>query len=387
MTSATVIRLVALREVRERLRSRTYLISTAALIILLGGAFALPKILSTPITNYQVGVVQPVPPGLAAALRQAAKPHDATVSIHSYATWHAAVSGLDRGNVNVVLSATDGRIVFRREINRETVAVARQALGMQQLPQRLARAGLTAEQFGRLVAPPRVHVETLESSSGISDRTVRLIALGGASLMLLAISIYGSWVMAGVAQEKTGRVAELLVAAIPPRHLLAGKVIGIGGLGLVQVIIVALAVGVGTALGVTDLPSSFVSGAALVVPWFLLGFGVAGAVVTRQEDVATASVPVTGIMMVSFFLAYGTLQSDPDGTLARIITIFPTTAPFMLPARSAMTGVPAWEHALAVTLTLAALYGLVRLGGHMYSAALLHTSPLAGLTGAWRLRR
>ena len=49
--------------------------------------------------------------------------------------------------------------------------------------------------------------------------------------MLLAISIYGSWVMAGVAQEKTGRVAELLVAAIAPRHLLAGKVIGIGALG------------------------------------------------------------------------------------------------------------------------------------------------------------
>ena len=66
--------------------------------------------------------------------------------------------------------------------------------------------------------------------------------------------------MAGVAQEKTGRVAELLVAAIAPRHLLAGKVLGIGALGLAQVALVASVVAAATAIGFTDLPSSFVPG-------------------------------------------------------------------------------------------------------------------------------
>jgi ABC-2 type transport system permease protein len=265
------------------------------------------------------------------------------------------VTALDHDRVDALLSATRTRLVSRRHVDHE------------------------------------LHVHSLQPNAGVSDRTARLVALGGASLMLLAISIYGSWVMAGVAQEKTGRVAELLVAAIAPRHLLAGKVIGIGTLGLAQVALVATVVAAATAIGVTDLPSSFVPAAALVVPWFVLGFalyavgfGVAGALVTRQEDVSTVSIPVTGVMTVSFFLAYGSLQSAPDGLLAQIVTVFPTTAPFMLPARSAMVGVPVWQHALALALTLAAIYGLVRLGGRLYTAALLHTSPFAGLAAAWR---
>jgi ABC-2 type transport system permease protein len=391
MNAAAAIRLVALREVRERLRTRAYLISTGILIVLLGLGLALPKVISASSTTYRFGVVGSAPAGLTTALRRAAAPHDAQVVIHRYPARRAAITALGNDRVDALLETTPGRIVFQREVDREMVAVARQALGWLELPRRLARAGVTTDEFARLVAPTHMHVRSVQPNAGVSDRTARLVALGGASLMLLAISIYGSWVMAGVAQEKTGRVAELLVAAIAPRHLLAGKVIGIGALGLAQVALVASVVAGATAIGLTDLPSSFVPGAALVVPWFVLGFalyavgfGVAGALVTRQEDVSTVSIPVTGVMTVSFFLAYGALQSAPDGILARVVTVFPTTAPFMLPARSAMAGVPAWQHALALTLTLATTYGLVRLGGRLYTAALLHTSPFAGLVGAWR---
>jgi ABC-2 type transport system permease protein len=349
------MRLVALREVRERLHTRAYLTSTGILILLLGIGLALPKVISVPSTTYRFGLVGWSPAGLTTALRRAAAAHDAHVVVHRYQARQVALTALDHDRVDALLYATRTRLVSRRHVDHE------------------------------------LHVHSLQPNAGVSDRTARLVALGGASLMLLAISIYGSWVMAGVAQEKTGRVAELLVAAIAPRHLLAGKVIGIGTLGLAQVALVATVVAAATAIGVTDLPSSFVPAAALVVPWFVLGFalyavgfGVAGALVTRQEDVSTVSIPVTGVMTVSFFLAYGSLQSAPDGLLAQIVTVFPTTAPFMLPARSAMVGVPVWQHALALALTLAAIYGLVRLGGRLYTAALLHTSPFAGLAAAWR---
>lgn len=393
MSAAAAIRLVALRDVRERLRTRAYLISTGLLILLLGIGLALPKVISAPSTTYRFGTVGPSPAGVTTALRRAATPHDARVVVRHYPARQAAMSALENDRVDALLDTTRARILFRREVDREMVAVARQALGWLQLPSRLARAGVTTAQFARLVAPPHMHVRSVQPSGGVSDRTARLVALGGASLMLLAISMYGSWVMAGVAQEKTGRVAELLVAAIAPRHLLAGKVIGIGALGLAQVALVASVVAAATAMGFTDLPSSFVPAAALVVPWFVLGFalyavgfGVAGALVTRQEDVSTVSIPVTGVMTVSFFLAYGALQSAPDGLLTQVVTVFPTTAPFMLPARSAMAGVPVWQHALALALILATIYGLVRLGGRLYTAALLRTSPFAGLAAAWRPR-
>ncbi len=390
MSAAAAIRLVASREVRERLRTRAYLISTGILILLLGIGLVLPKVISAPATTYRFGVLGPSPAGLTPALRRAAAPHDAHVVVRHYPVRQASMTALRDDRVDALIDATRARIMFRREVDPEMVAVVRQALGWLALPSRLARAGVTTDEFARLVAPPHLHVRSVQPNGGVSDRTARLVALGGASLMLLAISIYGSWVMAGVAQEKTGRVAELLVAAIAPRHLLAGKVIGIGALGLAQVALVASVVAVATAIGLTDLPSSFVPGAALVVPWFVLGFalyavgfGVAGALVTRQEDVSTVSIPVTGVMTVSFFLAYGALQSAPDGILAQVVTVFPTTAPFMLPGRSAMAGVPAWQHALALVLTLATIYGLVRLGGRLYTAALLHTSPFAGLADSW----
>jgi ABC-2 type transport system permease protein len=391
VTPVAAIRLVALREVRERLRTRAYLVSTSILIVLLGIGLALPKVISAPSTTYRFGIVDPSPGGLTIALRHAAPPHDAQVVVRRYEARQSAMTALENDQVDALLDATRTRMVFRRQVDQEMVALARQALGSLQLPGRLADAGLTPAAFARLVAPPHMHVQTAHPSGGVSDRTARLVALGGASLMLLAISIYGSWVMAGVAQEKTGRVAELLVAAISPRHLLAGKVIGIGALGLAQVTVVAAAVAAATAVGVTDLPSSFVPAAALVVPWFVLGFalyavgfGVAGALVTRQEDVSTVSIPVTGVMTVSFFLAYASIQSAPDGLLAQAVTVFPTTAPFMLPARSAMAGVPVWQHALALALTLGTIYGLVRLGGRLYTAALLRASPFAGVSAAWR---
>lgn len=394
MTAAAVIRLVALREMRERIRSRAYLVSTGVLIVLLGLGLVLPQVLQTPSTTYRFGVVGLSPAGLPTALRRAAAPHDADLVVHRYPALRSAVAALDQGKVDAVLDATRARIVFSQEVNHEMVAVAQQAIGSLQLPGRLTRANLTADEFARLVAPPPMHVRSLEPNAGVSNETARVVAMGGASLMLIAISVYGSWVMAGVAQEKTGRVAELLVAAIPPRHLLAGKVIGIGALGLAQVAVAAAVVAAATAVGITELPSSFISGATLVVPWFVLGFAlyavgfaVAGAAVARQEDVATVSMPVTAVMTVSFFIAYGSLMSDPNGILAQVAAVFPTTAPFMIPAQSAITGVPLWQHILALTATLATLYGLVRLGGRMYSSALLHTSPLAGLPGAWRLTR
>ena len=82
------------------------------------------------------------------------------------------------------------------------------------------------------------------------------------------------------------------------------------------------------------------------------------------------------------------LSADSSGTLARILTAFPPTAPLVLPARSALDGVvPAWEQALAVVLVLASIYGLVRFAGRVYTHGLLHTGARLDARAAWRLAR
>ena len=68
-----------------------------------------------------------------------------------------------------------------------------------------------------------------------------------------------------------------------------------------------------------------------------------------------------------------------------MLTVFPLTAPLVLPARSALVGVPLWEHVLAPVLVLASIYALVRIAGRVYAQGLLHAGSRLHVRTAWRL--
>jgi ABC-2 type transport system permease protein len=175
---------------------------------------------------------------------------------------------------------------------------------------------------------------------------------------------------------------------------MAGKVIGIGLLGLGQVALVCGLTAVLFASGLFDAPTSIGANLALVIPWFALGFALyavayaaAGALASRQQDANSAGIAVTYTLLAAFFLGYVALASDMNGLLANVLTIFPLTAPLVLPARSILIGVPLWEHMLAVVLVLATIYALVRLSGRIYAQGLLRGGPRIDLRTALRLSR
>jgi ABC-2 type transport system permease protein len=210
----------------------------------------------------------------------------------------------------------------------------------------------------------------------------------------VALAVYGEWVVAGVVEERTNRVVELILSTVRPSHLLAGKVIGIGLLGLGQLAVVAgLAVAL-LAAGVFDAPAALGASLALVVPWFALGFALyavayaaAGALASRQQNAETAGQPVTYTLVAAYFVGYIAVSADANGALATLLTVFPLTAPLVLPARSALVGVPLWEHALALLLVICSIYILVRFAGRVYARGLLHGGSGLGLRAAWRLTR
>jgi ABC-2 type transport system permease protein len=96
---------------------------------------------------------------------------------------------------------------------------------------------------------------------------------------------------------------------------------------------------------------------------------------------------VTYTLLAAYFGGYVALSADTDGPLANVLTVFPLTSPLVLPARSALAGVPLWEHVLAVVLVLAAIYALVRFAGRIYGHGLLHAGPRLDPRAAWRLAR
>jgi ABC-2 type transport system permease protein len=379
MSGRRAVPLVARREIRERLRSRAFLWSTVIMLVLVGGSSVLFRALE-PENTYRVAVIAPAPAGLEPALQRAARTFDdATVQLRVVDSVVAGRRALEAEDVDALLLLPEDRLVFRETVDEKAAAVAETAV-------RALRDKLPPE--------PELTVSALEPlASETSDAEV-LVAMLGAALLLGAVAVYGQWVLTGVVEEKSNRVVELVLSTLRPRHLLAGKVIGIGLLGLAQLsLVLGLAAGLLVA-GVFDAPATLGGSVALMIPWFALGFtlyavayAAAGALASRAQDANSAGQPVTYTLLAAYFAGYITLNAGTEGLAADALTIFPLTAPFVLPARSALAGVPLWEHVLALVLALGSIYLLVRLAGRVYAQGLLHAGSRLQARAAWRLAR
>jgi ABC-2 type transport system permease protein len=125
--------------------------------------------------------------------------------------------------------------------------------------------------------------------------------------------------------------------------------------------------------------------------WFVIGytlystmFAVLGALASRMEEASNATTPVsllaTGVYLVGLLV----VPNDPDGTIARIGTLFPPSAPMIVPLRAAFGAIEPWEAILAAVLALATIWGLFVVGGRVYSGAVLRIGGRVRLRDAWR---
>jgi ABC-2 type transport system permease protein len=377
MSWKRAITLVARREIRERLRSKVFIVATSLMLVLVAGSTALGGALSKK-PSYSFGVTAPAPPGLAAALQRAAKPFDdAKVRLKVVASAAAGRQALEDEKVDALVILPQSRLVFRSSVDAKAAAVADTAV------RSLRR---------HLPPAPELSSSTLEAASSEPTDAEVLTAMLGASLLLGAIAIYGQWVLTGIVEEKNNRVVELMLSTVRSRHLLAGKVIGIGVLGLAQLALIGGLAALLLAVGAFDAPTSLGGSVALFVPWFALGFAlyavayaVAGALASSTQDANSAGIPITYTLIAIYFMGYVALSADKNGLLANLLTVFPLSAPLVLPARSALVGVPLWEHVLAVVLVFATIYALVRFAGRIYGQGLLRSGPRLGVRAAWRL--
>ena len=378
MKARQAIWLVAWREIDDRLHSRIFIVSTVLMLLIVGGSTALNGALSKEPT-YHVAVVAPAPSRLEVALQQAAKPFDAKVELRTVASPAVGREQLQAEKVDAVILMANDRLAFRSNVDGKLAAVVDTAV-----------RGVR----NHLPPAPELTAVTLQPPEKEPTDAATAVAYLGSLLLLITLAIYGQWVLTGVVEEKSNRVVELILATVRPRHLMAGKVIGIGLLGLGQIALVGGLASVLLAAGLFDAPTSLGGRLALIIPWFALGFALyavayagAGALASRQQDANSAGLAVSYTLAGAYFLGYVALSSDLDGLLANLLTIFPVTAPLVLPARSILVGVPLWEHALAVLLVLATIYVLVRLAGRIYAQGLLRSGPRVDLRTALRLAR
>jgi ABC-2 type transport system permease protein len=212
-------------------------------------------------------------------------------------------------------------------------------------------------------------------------------------LLYISILIFGQFVMMGVVEEKQTRVVEVVLSRVRPTQVLIGKVLGIGLLGLVQIValggatIVTLSV---ADIADIDLTSIGIRVLGVLILWYLLGYafysvmyGALGATISRQEDMqGVAMLPVL-LILPGFFFAQIAISS-PDGWMAEVASFVPVWSPMAMAVRSTVADVPIWEVALSVLLLVLTTYVLIKLGGRIYRGAILQTGSKTKLRTAWR---
>jgi ABC-2 type transport system permease protein len=386
---------VARRELVERSRSRVLRVSLALLLILsVGGAIAAARLKSaTP--HDDVALVGARSVSLGAALRLQAHALGRQVDLHPLAGTRAAVQAVRDGTVDIAL--VDGRrLVAKRSRSDPAVRLVRDAVALQGVLDRLRRSGLSEAQALSALTPAPLPVDVLEPRPHNYERNRGLIAVGLLALFMV-LAFFGQALAQGVTEEKSSRVVELLLTTLSPRRLLAGKVLGVGLLGLALLLIpAAAALAAGQLAGGAGLPSAAPQAIALILLWFVLGyifysvaFAAVGALVSRQEDLNAAMLPVNAVLIAAFYLALVVVNTDPNGTAARVAAFLPPFAPMVVPARMVLGDMSVLALFVAVALELLASAGLVILAARIYERAILHIGAPVKLRRAlaWRASR
>lgn len=203
----------------------------------------------------------------------------------------------------------------------------------------------------------------------------------GLILLFVLLSQYGTWILLGVVEEKSSRVVEVLLATLRPRQLLAGKVLGIGLVALLQAtLILAVALGVGAAVGSDVLHGGNPTDVLATLAWLVLGYvfycwvyAAAGSLATRQEHIQTLAFPLQLPLLLGYITSLTAITSGSASTFVHVLAYLPPTAPFAMPVLVALGQVTWWQFAISVVLSVAATAGVSRLAATVYVRAILRT--------------
>jgi ABC-2 type transport system permease protein len=369
-------RLVAERGLVENLRSRSFKVVTALLLLISIAAVTLPQRLGSGPTTYTLATVGQAPTGVVAALDAAGT------------SGHFAVKYVTRDDEDAVrLAVRDGdataglagqNLYTSTQAGPTFPSLVAQTVMSLETSSRLAEAGLTAAQVAQIqsVRPPT------QVSVGRVDNEGRAgVGIAVGILLYLALTFAGSAIATTVGMEKSTRISEVLLAVLRPSQVLVGTVLAVGAATLLQMLVLATPLAV--ALQVTDsigLPPVAGGDIALAVVWFVLGFllyaflfAATAALVNKVTEVGSAILPVTMTLLAGYLLALTVVAGDPNGGWSVVASLFPLTAPLAMPIRWAAGEVPLYQLLLAMALTAGTAVLLVSLASSIYRRALLIT--------------
>ncbi len=406
------ILVVIQRELLTRVRTRGFLFFTIGIpVIAAAFLFMEYKIVrASQNVSSDIAVVNLAPgfyPSLAQALRGKLDNGEPEFVLHRIAATEATLPAVEAAlRTQVLAKRYDGYLVVPANVlaaraavyhARNTAAVAvreglQSHLGQAVNRARMAQAGLSAAQIAGMAGGFKLNqVKVGLLGGGRTDNGQSAIVVGVLIFALFfTLLLYGVVVMRAVTEEKTSRIAEILLSAVDPFTLMMGKILGVAATALVQLAVWAalLALAAGYGLAMVKLGGASVAAYIPHLPgllyiaffvFFILGFllyasiyAAIGAVVSSDQEAQQTQAPLTMALAATFYLAIF-VMAHPGSRVSVVLSLIPFFAPILMVVRVAVSHPPLWQVLLAMALCLATFLGCTRITAKIYRVGMLMT--------------
>jgi len=353
-STGTAIWLVAEREIRMRLRSKAFVISTAILMLTVLGSIVIGNIVTTNAGQTKVAAV-----GEAVQVAE----QTGAFEITEAADAEAATELVRTGDVDAAL------------IPDSASPTGVTVIALDSVPGDVLSAMSVAPSFELL--------EPLEQNGLL----VGIVSLGFGLIFFLSAITFGQIIAQSVVEEKQTRIVEILMATLPVRVLLAGKIIGNSLLAFAQIVAISAIAGIGLLATGQDLILADI-GPSLVwfVVFFAFGFvmlaalfSAAAALVSRTEDLGSALAPVTTLIMLPYI---GVIMFNDNPLVMAIMSYVPFAAPVGMPMRVFLGSAQWWEPLLSLAILIAVTVVVILIASRIYANGLLRMGAKVKLSEA-----
>jgi ABC-2 type transport system permease protein len=404
--------IIAKREYLERVRSRSFLIMTLLIPALMFGVTVVPTLLMNKGSSEtkHIAVVaadrdtaemirtrieekqDEKSPGAKPARKSGMPPAHFTVEVSTDTSDSARAALTEKVNnkqLDGFLWATQDAIKARKLdfVTRDTSSFIENSVLGQSVSDALRRSalkskGLKEEDIDAALQPVEVEPRSPLGKDAPNPQVMFFATLGMVMVLYMTVLLYGINVMRSILEEKTSRIMEVMLSTASAKEMMAGKILGVGAIGLTQVAIWAgtsLIFAAGPLAASSDMLKGVLSIKLLVFfpLYFLLGYilystlcAAVGSMVNSEQEAQQLQFLVMMPMILSIVVIMQIFQ-HPNSPLAFWGSMFPFTAPLVMFTRIAMQTPPSWQIALSIVLMLATIYGMVWLCGRIYRVGIL----------------
>lgn len=376
--------IVMRRELTAKLTDKSFLIGTLVSLVILVGYFGYVTFSATKSQSYAVGVSAADKAAVTGLVtRASAIDATTTITLTQVPDAAGATAALDDESIDAWLhKQPSGWTLTSRDGRDGLAAILGQALSLEVLADQAAQLGTSPEQLLASTRLTQVYLTGDAEKAGLAKG----VGFAFAFLFYLAALMYGITIAQSVVEEKQSRIVEIIAAAIPIRHLLAGKILGNSILALGQVLLYAVVGLVGMSIaGYGKYLGAITGPMAWFVAFFIVGFvalaslwAVAGSLASRTEDVQATSGPLTILVMLVLFTGL-----FATGTVKEVLSFVPPTSIVAMPMRVIEESVPVAQVLISLALLLGFATVTITVGERLYRRSLLKTQGRVSLRTAW----